>query len=84
MSARAVSNDAPAAARVVQLHAFVAHGDQSAAAEVRAWLEANKVLSRISRTAAKIAALYAAPVDSSRDEAERQLVSEELTLLLAA
>ncbi len=44
----------------------------------------SKVLARISRTAAKIDALYTTPMDPNWVEVERQLVSEELTLLLAA
>ena len=83
-SARQLAGNAPAAARVVQLHAFSANGDQPEAAEVRAWLMTHATLSRIRRTVEMIDSLYVVQPGANLAEAEQRVISEEFNLLLAA
>jgi Flp pilus assembly protein TadD len=81
-SARALAVDAPAAAKVVQLHAFRAAGNDADAAEVRAWLATQTLLARIQSAVSKVDLLFSTV--ANRDQAERELISEELDLLVAS
>jgi tetratricopeptide (TPR) repeat protein len=81
-SARELAVDAPAAAKVVQLHAFRAAGNEADAAEVRAWLATQTLLARIQSAVSKVDLLFSTVVN--RDQAERELISEELDLLVTS
>jgi Flp pilus assembly protein TadD len=81
-SARALAVDAPAAAKVVQLHAFRAAGNDADAAEVRAWLATQTLLARIQSAVSKVDLLFSTV--ANRDQAERELISEELDLLVTS